>query len=101
MRYPITIPDDLKCGLTLAFVILFVATAIPAFAQTTSTNQPAPPPAIATSTNRTEKNIRFQFDGLPYADVLERFAQMANKPLVTDTNIQGTLTFNDPQPYTF
>src|SRR6185503_7350619 len=30
-----------------------------------------------------------------------RFAQMANKPLLADTNIQGTLTFNDPNPYTY
>src|SRR5687767_7692349 len=42
------------------------------------------------------KNIRFQFDGIPYMDVIERFAQMANKPLITDTNVQGTLSFNDP-----
>jgi type II secretory pathway component GspD/PulD (secretin) len=49
----------------------------------------------------TDRNIRFQFDGIPYSDVLERFAQMANKPLVTDTNIQGTLTFNDPTPYNY
>src|SRR4051812_25725606 len=25
-----------------------------------------------------QRNIRFQFDGIPYPDVLERFAQMAN-----------------------
>lgn len=47
------------------------------------------------------RNIRFQFDGIAYTDVLERFAQMANKPLVTATNIVGTLSYNDPNPYTF
>ncbi|MFO1497710.1 MAG: secretin N-terminal domain-containing protein [Verrucomicrobiota bacterium] len=47
------------------------------------------------------RNIRFQFDGIPYGDVLERFAQMANKPLVADTNLQGNLTFNDPTLYSY
>jgi type II secretion system protein D len=51
--------------------------------------------------NSENRNIRFQFDDIPYSDVLERFAQMANKPLVTDTNIQGTLSFNDPTPYNY
>ena len=46
-------------------------------------------------------NIRFQFDGIPYSDVLERFAQMANKPLMADTNLQGTLTFNDSTAYSY
>src|SRR5436190_17504279 len=59
----------------------------------------AVPPAAAPS--KTDRNIRFQFDGIPYPDVLERFAQMSNKPLVADTNVQGTLTFNDGQPYTY
>src|SRR5262245_32034575 len=55
---------------------------------------PATPPASA-------RNIRFQFDGIPYGDVLERFAQMAGKPLLANTNIQGTLTYNDPRAYTY
>jgi len=58
------------------------------------TAAPANAPAAA-------RNIRFQFDGIAYSDVLERFAQMANKPLLSDTNIQGSLTFNDPTPYTY
>ena len=37
----------------------------------------------------------------PTRTLLERFAQMANKPLVADTNLQGTVTFNDPKPYTY
>src|SRR3982751_3671099 len=63
--------------------------------------KPATAPAQAAAPSKTDRNIRFQFDGIPYGDVLERFAQMANKPLVADTNIQGTLTFNDGQPYTY
>ncbi len=62
---------------------------------------PSAASATETATNAPQRNIRFQFDGIPYADVLERFAQMANKPLVTDTNLQGTLTFNDPKPYSY
>ena len=57
----------------------------------------APAPAVP----GTLRNIRFQFDGIPYADVVERFAQMANKPLLADTNIAGTLTYNDPTPYNY
>ena len=64
-----------------------------AFAQT--------PPAVAPSAAAPARNIRFQFDGIPYSDVIERFSQMVNKPLVTDTNIAGTLTFNDPNTYNY
>ena len=48
-----------------------------------------------------DKSIRFQFDGVPYPEVVTRFAQMVNKPLISDTKIEGTLTFNDPQPYNY
>lgn len=47
------------------------------------------------------RNIRFQFDGIPYPDVIERFAQMAGKPLLASTNIAGTLSYNDPAAYTY
>ena len=60
-------------------------------------NAVAAPPAAAAA----DKNIRFQFDGIAYMDVVERFAQMANKPLIAETNVQGTVTFNDPRPYTY
>ena len=50
---------------------------------------------------KAERNIRFQFDGIPYADVLERFAQMADKPLVADAKPEGNLTFHDSKPYNF
>ena len=48
-----------------------------------------------------ERNIRIQFDGVPYSDALQRFSQMANKPLIIESPVQGTLTFYDPQPYTY
>ncbi|MBN2508403.1 MAG: hypothetical protein JXQ71_17125 [Verrucomicrobia bacterium] len=70
-----------------------------------ATNGSSPATAVvspaAAAPSATNRNIRFQFDGMPYAEVLERFAQMADKPLVQDTKIEGTLTFNDPQPYTY
>ena len=56
---------------------------------------------IASAQNSTNKNIRFQFDGMPYSEVLERFSQMADKPLVADSKPEGTLTYNDPKPYNF
>src|SRR5262245_54495456 len=77
------------CALALIF-------SVNAFAQQTKTNTPAAPAKPAT-----DKNIRFHFDGIPYSDVVERFAQMAGKPLVSDTNVQGTLTYNDSRPYTY
>jgi len=59
-----------------------------------TTNAPAVAPANA-------KNIRFQFDGIPYADVIERFAQMSGKPVVGELNIPGTITFNDSNAYNY
>ena len=60
---------------------------------------PTAPPGGAAAP--TDKSIRFQFDGVPYPEVVTRFAQMANKPLISDTKIEGTLTFNDPQPFNY
>src|SRR3954467_1111392 len=65
--------------------------------ETKSAGAPAPAATAASG----EANIRFQFDGIPYMDLVERFAQMANKPLIAETNVQGTVTFNDPRPYTY
>ena len=70
---------------------------------------PAPAATTATATTTTNaaataannRNIRFQFDGIPYADVIERFAQMSGKPVVGEVNVPGTITFNDPNAYTF
>src|SRR4051812_22076423 len=58
-------------------------------------------PAADAKSASEERNIRFQFDGIPYMDLVERFAQMANKPLISETNVQGSVTFNDPHPYNF
>ena len=63
----------------------------------TATTVPAVPAGPAASA----RNIRFQFDGIPYADVIERFAQMANKPLLAATKPEGTLTYNDANTYTY
>ncbi|MGZ8941113.1 MAG: secretin N-terminal domain-containing protein, partial [Limisphaerales bacterium] len=63
---------------------------------TTPANVNAPSPSASA-----ERNIRFQFDGIPYMDLVERFAQMANKPMLAETNVQGTVTFNDPRPYNY
>src|SRR5881392_1163119 len=83
----------------MALVAAFFAAAI--YAQ----DKPNPATAAtdsAVTTNATPaKNIRLQFEGIPYSDVIERFSQMAGKPLVSDTNVVGTLTFNDPKPYTY
>ncbi|MBI5799210.1 MAG: hypothetical protein HZA92_00580 [Verrucomicrobia bacterium] len=55
---------------------------------------PTPSPSAA-------RNIRFQFDGISYADVIERFAQMAGKPLLAATKPEGTLSYNDANTYTY
>ena len=68
-----------------------------------------PPPAksvtvvlpAGTAAPASARNIRFQFDGISYSDVIERFAQMANKPLVATTKPEGTLTYNDANTYTY
>jgi type II secretion system protein D len=96
----------------LALAVLGLSCTIFAQDKSTSANTnetkaaPAPPvaetksPADAKPAGE-ERNIRFQFDGIPYMDLVERFAQMANKPLISETNVQGTVTFNDPKPYNF
>jgi len=74
------------------------AVAVPA------TNAPTKAVTIAPSTAApasNARNIRFQFDGIPYGDVIERFAQMAGKPLLAGNKPEGTLTYNDPNAYTY
>ena len=66
-----------------------------------TTNATKTPAVSAATTNAAARGMRFQFDGIPYSDVVERFAQMAGKPLVANTNIQGTLSYNDPKVYTY
>jgi len=48
-----------------------------------------------------QRDIIFQFDRTPYADVVRRFSQMADKPLIGDLSIAGELTFYDSMPYTY
>lgn len=81
---------------TILSILAGCAFASAAFAQ----NAPKPAPAAAQPA-QPARNIRFQFDGIPYADVVERFAQMVGKPLIADTNIAGTVTFNDPATYNY
>ena len=52
-------------------------------------------------TDRSNHNIRFQFDGIPYNEVIRRFAQMARRPLIGDLNVPGMLTFYDSELYTY
>lgn len=78
---------------------------VPARAQQENPAPAANPPEKAaestTPAASKDQSIRFQFEGIPYMDVVQRFAQMASKPLVTETNLDGTVTFNDPRPYTY
>lgn len=71
--------------------------------------KPAPPapisavpaPAAATNAAPEAPGIRFDFAGMPYTEAIQRFCQMAGKPLIADTAVEGTLTFSDPKPYTY
>ena len=64
---------------------------------------PAPADAAEAARLRAAKEptIRFQFDGIPYADVVRLFAQMAGRPVLGDVAVPGTLTFFDSAPYTY
>jgi type II secretion system protein D len=65
---------------------------------------PAPvvaPPVVPTGPAPRPSEVRFQFDGIPYNEVIRRFAQMAGKPILGDFAIEGTLTFFDSHTYTF
>jgi len=45
--------------------------------------------------------MRFQFDGITYDDLVKLIAQNANKPILGEFKIPGTLTFHDSEPYTY
>ena len=76
--------------LAVGFAWVGLATAASGQPAPKSTAPPAAPPAAvranAPAAPAPAGNIRFQFDGIPYGDVIERFAQMAGKPLLADTN---------------
>ena len=48
-----------------------------------------------------DRSIRFQFDGVPCDEVIRRFAQMSGRPIIGDLGVDGTLTFQDPEPYSY
>jgi len=68
-------------------------------AKETSAEASAAQPAKPAETPAKPAEVRFQFDGIPYDDVIRRFAQMRNKPILGDYHVEGTLTFFDPKPY--
>ncbi|MBT3200621.1 MAG: hypothetical protein HN350_11970, partial [Phycisphaerales bacterium] len=67
---------------------------------TAPATQPATRPAVKIDRPATD-TVRFNYHEVPYADVVKRFAQMANKPLIGDVAIDGKLTFMDAEPYTY
>ncbi len=86
---------------SLRLVLLGVSLfAVAARAQDAAATRPRPD-VVVTPVAEAPRNIRFQFDGIPYSDVVERFAQMAGKPLLSDTNVVGTLTYDDPNAYNY
>lgn len=62
---------------------------------------PVPAPSGTVAANPGLGPIRLDFAGMPFTDALQRFAQMAGKPLIAEATLEGTLTFSDPQPYTY
>ncbi|MCB1124988.1 MAG: hypothetical protein KDM81_00720 [Verrucomicrobiae bacterium] len=91
-----------------------VTNAVPAAAEAPATNLPtstsgtgetaAPAstePVAAAATADDGRNIRFEFSDMPYMDVIRRFAQITGKPLISDVNVDGSLSFSDPQPYNY
>ena len=71
--------------------------------QVLAKTQPAAPAEAPADTPQdlSQLTVRFQFDGVPYMDIVRRFSQAANKPLIGDANIEGKLTFVDDRPYTY
>ena len=60
------------------------------------------PNPLTDESEKEKRSIRFQFEGVPYKDALQRFSQMAGKPLITtEAPLEGTLTFFDSEPYTY
>ena len=54
----------------------------------------AKPDPFTDEAEKEKRNIRFQFEGVPYKDALQRFSQMAEKPLITEVPLEGTLRFS-------
>ena len=111
MNLPRTLRQCAAIALGLALGLAGMPDVLRAQTPTPASN-PASNPAPTPATNaapavpgRTPagdaRNIRFQFEGIPYADVIERFAQMSAKPVVGEINLPGTITFNDPNAYNY
>ncbi|MBL7220010.1 MAG: hypothetical protein ISS69_07845 [Phycisphaerae bacterium] len=73
------------------------------------TTQPAVKVAVKAPTTRPAikipkadpDTVRFNYHDVPCADVVKRFAQLANKPLIGEVAVEGNLTFMDAEPYTY
>ncbi|MDP6542500.1 MAG: secretin N-terminal domain-containing protein [Phycisphaerae bacterium] len=61
---------------------------------------PTTRPAIKIARPATN-TVRFNYHDVSCADVVKRFAQMANKPLIGEVAVEGKLTFMDAEPYTY
>jgi general secretion pathway protein D len=73
----------------------------PAAPAATSPAADLKPAAPADNEKKEEANIRLQFEGTPFNEIIRRFCQTAKRPLVGDLNVEGTLTFFDAEPYTY
>lgn len=78
-----------------------VPDAVPIDAVAATPASVAPPSVAATNAPPGAADIRFDFAGMPYSEAIQRFCQMAGKPLIADTVVEGALTFSDPKPYTY
>jgi len=98
-------------ALGLSVGLSFLLNCLPLGAITQS-NSPVPKPSkeggdtkldpLTDESEKEKRSIRFQFEGVPYKDALQRFSQMAEKPLIiTEAPLEGTLTFFDSEPYTY
>jgi len=81
----------------------------PKVAAKAPTTQPVEEAAVKAPTTRPAikipkadpDTVRFNYHDVPCADVVKRFAQLANKPLIGEVAIEGNLTFMDAEPYTY
>ena len=67
-------------------------------------NGKAPPPTTQPSPAKPEPprpKFHFRFADTPLREVVRRFAQLNEKPLIGDLNIEGNLTFFDSVPYAY
>ncbi len=58
-------------------------------------------PVEAAEPEAPARKFRFQHANMPYREVIERFARAADRPLLGAVEIDGEMTFFDPEPYTY